>query len=84
LRQRPSIRVTPRSPPSQTQLAQAAETATQLSAGLATVTATSGRYASALGTVIVLGTAANAKRQGPTKADMAAVILTAKTALANH
>jgi hypothetical protein len=67
-----------------TQLAQAAETATQLSAGLVSVTATSGRYASALGTVIVLGTADNAKRQGPTKADMAAVILTAKTALANH
>jgi hypothetical protein len=68
----------------QTQLAQAAETATQLSAGLATVTATSGRYAIALQTEIALGTTANAKRQGPTKADMAGVILTAKTALANH
>jgi hypothetical protein len=81
---RPSIRVTPRSPRLQTQLAQAAETASQLKTGLATVTATSGRYASALGTVIVQGSTANAKRQGPTKADMAGVILTAKTALANH
>jgi hypothetical protein len=31
--------------------------------------------------VITEGTTANAKRQGPTKSDMAAVITTAKTAL---
>jgi hypothetical protein len=41
-------------------------------------------YAAGLQKVIALGTADNAKRQGPTKTDMAAVILTAKTALANH
>lgn len=52
-------------------------------AQISALTAQAGRYAGGLQAVIVKGAAANAKRAGPTKADMAAVIATAKTALSN-
>jgi hypothetical protein len=65
-------------------LAQVAALQAQLATAqtsLAAVTARGAKYVGGLNTVITLGTAANAKKQGPTKADMSGVITAAKTAL---
>lgn len=63
------------------QLAQAAGVSADLAAKLTAANARGARFAAALQTVIAQGTAANAKRQGPTKSDVAAIIAGAKAAL---